>query len=181
MRAAIDRGWPRSGCELHPDKTKIVYCKDGNRRGAARAHVVHVPGLHLRAAAAREQERTDVHRVPARGQPGRAQGDGPTRSAGGGSTGAPTLTSDDLAEWINPIVRGWMNYYGRFYRSRACIPSCSASTPTWCGGPARSIKRLRGFKRAKAWWNGLVDRDPGLFAHWAWTRDVPATRMGRAV
>ena len=28
-------------------------------------------------------------------------------------------TSDltDLAEWINPIVRGWMNYYGRFYRS----------------------------------------------------------------
>ena len=27
------------------------------------------------------------------------------------------LSLDDLARWLNPIVRGWMNYYGRFYRS----------------------------------------------------------------
>jgi len=27
------------------------------------------------------------------------------------------LELDDLADWINPIVRGWINYYGRFYRS----------------------------------------------------------------
>jgi hypothetical protein len=36
---------------------------------------------------------------------------------------------DELAAAINPIVAGWMNYYGRFYRSRL-YPSCSASTPT---------------------------------------------------
>ena len=24
---------------------------------------------------------------------------------------------DDLAAWINPIVRGWMTYYGRYYRT----------------------------------------------------------------
>ena len=33
------------------------------------------------------------------------------------------------ARWINPIVAGWITYYGRFYRS-ACIPSCTASIPT---------------------------------------------------
>ena len=38
-------------------------------------------------------------------------------------------TLAELARRINPIVRGWMQYYGGFYRSR-CIPSCSASTPT---------------------------------------------------
>ena len=39
------------------------------------------------------------------------------------------LSLDDLARWLNPIVAGWMNYYGRYYRPR-WIPSCSASTPT---------------------------------------------------
>ena len=28
------------------------------------------------------------------------------------------LTLDDLADWLNPIVAGWMRYYGRFYRSK---------------------------------------------------------------
>ena len=36
------------------------------------------------------------------------------------------LSLDDLAEWLNPIIAGWMNYYGRYYRS-CYIPSCGAS------------------------------------------------------
>ena len=27
------------------------------------------------------------------------------------------LSLDDLARWLNPIIAGWMNYYGRYYRS----------------------------------------------------------------
>ena len=34
----------------------------------------------------------------------------------------------------------------------------------------RKYKRLRAFKRFKAWWLGVVDRDPGLFTHWGWVR-----------
>ena len=30
------------------------------------------------------------------------------------------LSLEDLARLINPAVRGWMNYYGRFYRSK-CV------------------------------------------------------------
>jgi RNA-directed DNA polymerase len=29
-------------------------------------------------------------------------------------------------------------------------------------------RRLRSFKRALAWWNGLIDREPELFTHWRW-------------
>ena len=33
LRERSAGGWSRSGCDLHPDKTRIVYCKDSNRRG----------------------------------------------------------------------------------------------------------------------------------------------------
>ena len=46
-------------------------------------------------------------------------------------------TWEELAAGINPIVAGWMQYYGRFYRPR-CIASWRASTPTWCDGSATS-------------------------------------------
>jgi RNA-directed DNA polymerase len=35
----------------------------------------------------------------------------------------------------------------------------------------RKYKRLRAFKRFKSWWNGLMRREPNLFAHWAWMPD----------
>ena len=35
---------------------------------------------------------------------------------------------DELAAWINPVVEGWMNYYGRFYRSRAESPAPRINT-----------------------------------------------------
>ncbi|XQE84250.1 group II intron maturase-specific domain-containing protein [Streptomyces microflavus] len=46
------------------------------------------------------------------------------------------MTFHELARWINPIVRGWMQYYGAYYRT--LHPSSSASTPTCCAGSARS-------------------------------------------
>jgi hypothetical protein len=38
----------------------------------------------------------------------------------------------------------------------------------WAG---RKYKRLQTYKRFKAWWVGIRDRDPDLFAHWRWTRN----------
>ena len=32
----------------------------------------------------------------------------------------------------------------------------------------RKFRRLRSFKKAKRWWHGLLQRQPALFAHWAW-------------
>ena len=33
----------------------------------------------------------------------------------------------------------------------------------------KKYKRLRAFKRAMVWWNGVVKRDPTFLSHWQWT------------
>lgn len=75
----------------------------------------------------------------------------------------------ELADWINPIVSGWMTYYGRFYRSQLypLLRRINTYLMRW----ARKKKRLRSYKRFRAWWTGLVQRAPGLFKHWAWDRE----------
>jgi len=78
-------------------------------------------------------------------------------------------TSDlkELAGWLNPVMRGWMNYYGKFYRTEmfALLRRINTYIVRWA---RRKFKRLRAFKRAKRWWNGLLQREPQLFVHWAW-------------
>jgi RNA-directed DNA polymerase len=78
-------------------------------------------------------------------------------------------TSDlaGLAEWMNPVVRGWMNYYGRFYRAEMFVLLRCINTylVRWA---QRKFKRLGAFKRVKSWWTGLVERQSAMFVHWAW-------------
>jgi RNA-directed DNA polymerase len=79
------------------------------------------------------------------------------------------LTLDDLARWLNPIVRGWMTYYGRFYRSEMAplLQRVNTYLRRWAG---RKYRRLRSHHRFRRWWSGLIDRQPGLFAQWKWIR-----------
>jgi hypothetical protein len=77
-----------------------------------------------------------------------------------------TLSLDDLARWLNPIVAGWMNYYGRFYRSAMSplLQRVSSYLRRWAG----KKYRRRTHKRFKRWWVGLIERQPDLFAQWKW-------------
>jgi RNA-directed DNA polymerase len=77
-----------------------------------------------------------------------------------------TLT--DLAQMINRLVRGWMTYWGRFNRAEM-MPLLKRINTYLMRWARRKYKRLHGFKRLKAWWEQVTQRDPDLFAHWAWT------------
>ena len=83
-------------------------------------------------------------------------------------------TLEDLAKAINPIVRGWMNYRGHFCRIQMTDLLRRINTYLMCWA-RKKYKRLRGFKRLKAWWDRLVRRVPNLFAHWRWTTLVLPT------
>jgi len=82
-----------------------------------------------------------------------------------------TLTLDDLARWLNPIVAGWMHYYGRFYRSAMAhlLQRVNTYLRRWAG---KKYRRLRTYKRFKRWWRGLLERQPALFAQWKWVHAV---------
>ncbi|MGH3504885.1 MAG: hypothetical protein ACRDQA_28915 [Nocardioidaceae bacterium] len=68
-----------------------------------------------------------------------------------------------------------MTYYGRFYRStlRPLLHRINTYLMRWA---QKKYRRLRSFKRFRTWWTGLLDREPDLFKHWAWTRAFSTTR-----
>ena len=82
---------------------------------------------------------------------------------------------DELAAWINPIVRGWMNYYGRFRRSDL-YPILNRINTYLMRWARRKYKRLSSFKAAITWWDQTGAAHPALFTHWAWTRYNTLTR-----
>jgi hypothetical protein len=81
-------------------------------------------------------------------------------------------TEADLARMINPVVRGWMAYYGAFYRH--ALHSVLHRINTYLLRWSMKYKRLRNWKQATQAMRDAVARQPRYFAHWAWTK--PAAR-----
>lgn len=164
--AALDQRLASVGLRLHPDKTKIVYCRDGNRRREYPNTSFTFLGYTFRARRAQgRNKRLFSGFLPAMSDAAqKAKGKTVRRWRVHRKT---TLDLADIAEWLNPIVRGWMNYYGTFYRSEmyGLLRRINTYLMRWA---RRKYKRLRALKRAKRWWWGLVRREPTLFAHWVW-------------
>jgi RNA-directed DNA polymerase len=76
----------------------------------------------------------------------------------------------DLAYMFNRITQGWINYYGRFYRSMLypLFKHLNRKLVMWA---MRKYRRLRHRERcAAAWLRAIASREPGLFAHWQFRR-----------
>jgi hypothetical protein len=83
---------------------------------------------------------------------------------------------DDLARMFNPIVRGWITYYGRYYKS-ALYPTLrylNRCLARWAMAKYKRLKRHR--RRAEDWIRRASLRAPTLFAHWPLLRGVTAGR-----
>jgi len=73
---------------------------------------------------------------------------------------------EDLTRLVNPVVRGWMNYYGRYYRSKwvQVLRHLNEALAAWA---RRKYKRLRRRERASVHWLGrIARREPNLFVLW---------------
>jgi hypothetical protein len=71
-----------------------------------------------------------------------------------------------LARLVNPSVRGWMNYYGRFYRSK-CVQVLRHLNEALAMWVRWKFKRFRRRERASMHWLGCIARrDRKLFVLW---------------
>ena len=153
---------------LHPDKTKIVYCKDDNRRGSHEHESFTFLGYQFRARSVRNSKSGAMFTAftPAISPEALKKISREVRSW---RIHARTRHSlDDLAARINPVVRGWMTYYGRFTPA-ALHPLLKRINGYLVRWARKKYRRLAPFKRAKRWWDDLVARNRSLFAHWQWT------------
>ncbi len=154
------------GLEVHPTKTRIVYCKDDDRPGE-HAHiqcdflgytfqprraknrrgkffVSFLPAISTQAATAIRQTIREWRMAATRNN----------------------QSLEDLARLVNPVVRGWLNYYGRFYRSR-CVQVLRHLNEALAAWARRKYKRFWRRERVSMHWLGrIARRDPHLFALW---------------
>jgi RNA-directed DNA polymerase len=167
VRDALAARMAEVGLRLHPAKTKIVYCQDDNRRGACEHTSFAFLGYQFRARCVRSKSGVMFTAfTPAISPQALKKISREVRSWRIHTRTRHDLA--DLADRINPVVRGWMSYYGRFTPAtlHPLLKRINGYLVRWA---RRKYRRLAPFKRAKRWWDDLVARNRPLFAHWQWT------------
>jgi group II intron reverse transcriptase/maturase len=164
--AALSDRLGEVGLRLHPDKSKIVYCKDYKRRGSYEHTSFTFLGFTFRQRKARGRSgRSFTAFLPAISKDALKKISGEVRSWR--LHRKVSLTLVELARRINPIVAGWMQYYGRFYRS-ALYPLLARINAYLVRWIRRKYKRLRAMNKAVTALHGAAQRYPRMLAHWRW-------------
>lgn len=151
--------------ELHPEKTKIVFCTDDNRRGdypdvkfdflgytfkprrcktqKGKIFCGFNPGMSDKKKVVKREEmrKWKIHLWSGR-------------------------TLEDIAKFVNPILRGWYNHYGKFHTS-VCMNLLQGFNYYLNKWARKKYKRLQNSRRrANEWLGKVAMRQPNLFAHW---------------
>lgn len=153
------------GLELHPEKTKIVYCKDDGRPSSYEHEKFDFLGYTFRARLSKNKYgQTFVNFTPAISNQAAKRIRKEIRSWRLHLRSDKNIT--DLARMFNAKVQGWINYYGRYYKS-AIYPSLKSIERFLVRWVTRKYKRFKGHrKRAKYWLGHVRKREPRLFVHW---------------
>jgi RNA-directed DNA polymerase len=163
----IDLGERFKQCklELNTEKTRIVYCKDDDRKGNYPLTSFDFLGYTFRPRRSKNRwgkcfinfspavsnSASKAMRQTIRGWRMQLKSD---------------VGIDDLSRMFNPVVRGWINYYGCFYKSQlySVLRHMNRALMYWA---RRKYKKLAVHKRRASSWLGRLARNrPELFAHW---------------
>ena len=142
VRDAIARRLAQCGLELHPDKTRIVYCKDEDRRATYANERFDFLGYTFRPRSSKRRGwQVFVNFLPAVSDDAMKAMGRELRSWRINCRSDKSL--DDLAQMFNNVVQGWINYYGRFYKSRL-YPLLRRMNEYLVRWAKRKYKRLHG-------------------------------------
>lgn len=153
------------GLELHPQKTRVIYCKDADRREDYLNTSFDFLGFTFRPRLSKNRYgKIFVNFSPAVSAKAAKSIRQEVRSWKLQTRSDKAL--DDLACMFNATIRGWINYYGAFYKS-ALYPILRRIDRKLVLWATRRYKRLRGHRRRASHWLARIARKhTRLFAHW---------------
>jgi RNA-directed DNA polymerase len=165
VRAAIAARLGECELELHPEKTKIVYCKDDDRRRRYPNEKFDFLGYTFQARSSKNRKgKYFINFSPAVSNKAAMAIRAEVRSWKLPKRSDKAI--EDLSRMFNPIVRGWIRYYGRYYPS-ALYPTMRQLDRDLALWAKRKYKKLRGhLRRATHWIARISRRAPALFASW---------------
>ena len=165
------------GLELHPQKTRVVYCKDANRRGNYPETSFDFLGYTFRPRLSKNRDgklfASFSPAISAKAAKSIRQ-----EVRGWNLQLKTSKKLDDLARIYNAVIRGWVNYYGAFHKSALywTLQQIDRKLVLWA---TRKFKNLRGHPcRAWLWLDQMAKKYGEMFAHWPLLRGQ--TSMGRA-
>jgi len=170
LKSDLGKRFAEVGLELHPGKTGIIYCKDDDRQeGDEELTSFDFLGYTFRPR--RSKNRYGKHFINFT--------PGVSRKACKAMRDTTRewklrMRSDkslqDLARMYNPVVRGWINYYGKYYKSALypVLRHLNRTLEKWACRKMKRFKRHR--RRAKHWLGRIAQNNPELFAHWRLVR-----------
>jgi len=166
VKSALEARLAECHLELHPTKTKVVYCRDGKRKRKYPNVKFDFLGYCFRPRLVRRLRDNTLF-----------CGFNPAVSASAMKAMRETIRQlnirrqtqrslNDIAQLINPLIRGWIAYYGRFAPS-ALYPVLRYVNYTLVAWAMRKFKRFRDHKtRAGRFFKRLSKERADLFAHW---------------
>ena len=150
---------------MHPDKTKIVYCKDKDRPKEYSVTEFDFLGYTFKSTWIKDRlGRLQQNFLPFVSKKSAKSFRDKIKSLElHKKTGSKI---EMIAELINPMVRGWLNYFMSYCKS-AVKYTMKCLNDRLCKWAMCKYKRFRGHKaRAREWLQELAKREPNMFAHW---------------
>jgi hypothetical protein len=166
MLAVLKQRFQDCGLELHPVKTKIVYCKDGSRKGQYENTSFEFLGYSFQRRLCKNRKRNSmfVSFTPAVSKEAMKSMRLKIRKLR--VRMHTELSIEQLAKWLNPIINGWIAYYGCYCRS-ALYGMCRHVNKALVRWARRKFKPLRRHKtKAIYFLEEIANQCPALFAHW---------------
>jgi RNA-directed DNA polymerase len=166
IKAALQSRFAECGLEMHPEKTHIAYCKDGRRRGSysntkfdflgytfkrrrVKSHTSKALFVGFTPAVSAKAIKAMCEKTRERNFRNRSE-----------------LSLEDISRLYNPVLRGWMAYYGTYSLS-ALSPMFRHFNKTLVAWAMRKYKRLKGHRiRAGLFLENISEKQPHLFVHW---------------
>ena len=165
LMMALEERLQECGLQMHPVKTKIVYCKDDDRKGVYPVTSFDFLGYTFRSR--RSKNKWGKYFVNF--SPAMSSSAGKAIRQEVRSWSLPKRSDksiEDLSAMFGAKIQGWINYYGRFYRSQMymTLRHINVKLVLWATRKYRKLYRHR--RRASHWLGRLAKNFPGLFPHW---------------